>query len=131
VDPAPVTAHIDQLKHEQTDLKRALASGEQAATSRPHADLDTTCEILDQLPLLDNQLTEADPRRHVSPRCRRAARLRRSAQLREHTSDSLHQFGRDVDDRVGARAGKLLSAADTPRHTDGGDRTRVCPHDVE
>jgi hypothetical protein len=61
VDPALVTARIDQLKHEQTDLKHALAEGEQAATSRPHADLDTTCEILDQLPLLDNELTEADP----------------------------------------------------------------------
>jgi hypothetical protein len=59
--PALVTARIDQLKHKQTDLKRALAAGEQTATRRPHADLDTTCAILDQLPLLDNELTEADP----------------------------------------------------------------------
>ncbi len=62
VDPALVTARIDALKHEQHNLQRALAASEDSTASRPHADLDTTCEILDQLPLLDNEFAEVDPK---------------------------------------------------------------------
>jgi site-specific DNA recombinase len=61
VEPTLVTARIEALKHEQHDLERALATSERSAASRPHADLDTTCEILDRLPLLDNEFTDADP----------------------------------------------------------------------
>jgi site-specific DNA recombinase len=61
VEPTLVTTRIDALRHEQQDLERALASSERSAASRPHTDLDTTCEILDQLPLLDNEFTGADP----------------------------------------------------------------------
>jgi hypothetical protein len=61
VDPTLVTARIEALKHEQHDLERALATSERSAASRPHVDLDTTCEILDRLPLLDDEFTDADP----------------------------------------------------------------------
>jgi site-specific DNA recombinase len=61
VEPALVTARIEALKHEQHDLQRALTASERSTANRPHTNLDTTCEILDQLPLLDNEFAEADP----------------------------------------------------------------------
>ncbi len=61
IEPALVSTRIDALKHEQRDLQRALAASERSTASRPHTDLDSTCEILDQLPLLENEFAEADP----------------------------------------------------------------------
>jgi site-specific DNA recombinase len=61
VEPALVSARIDALKHEQRDLQRALTASERSIASRPHTDLDSACEILDQLPLLENEFAEADP----------------------------------------------------------------------
>ncbi len=61
VEPALVSARIHALKHEQQDLQRALATSERSTTARPHTDLDSACEILDQLPLLEDEFAEADP----------------------------------------------------------------------
>lgn len=43
-------------------LQRDLATSERSAASHPHADLDTTCEILDLPSLLNNEFTDADPK---------------------------------------------------------------------
>lgn len=61
VELALVSERIDALKHEQHDLQRALATSERSTDRRPYTDLDGACEILDQLPLLGNELTEASP----------------------------------------------------------------------
>ncbi len=61
VEPALVSTRIDALKHEQRDLQRALTAAERSTAGRPHTDLDSACEILDQLPLLKNEFAEADP----------------------------------------------------------------------
>ncbi len=61
VEPALVNARIQQLKHEQRDLQRALTNSERSAASHPQTTLDTGCEILDQLPILHDELTNADP----------------------------------------------------------------------
>jgi hypothetical protein len=72
IEPALVSTRIDALKHDQQDLQRALAAAERSTAERstagrPHTDLDSACEILDQLPLLDNEFAEADP--NCAARC--------------------------------------------------------------
>jgi site-specific DNA recombinase len=61
VEPALVSARIQQLKHDQQDLQRALATSERSPASHPQTSLDKGCEILDQLPILDNELANTDP----------------------------------------------------------------------
>jgi site-specific DNA recombinase len=61
VEPTVVSARIQQLKHEQQDLQRALATCERSAAKHPQTSLDRGCEILDQLPILDGELAGADP----------------------------------------------------------------------
>jgi site-specific DNA recombinase len=62
VEPSLVSARIEQLKQERLDLQRALAASEGPTGRRqPQTDLDAGCEILDQLPILDDELANADP----------------------------------------------------------------------
>ncbi len=61
VEPTLVSARIQQLKDEQLDLQRALATTGRSAAKHPQTSLDLGCEILDQLPILDDELASADP----------------------------------------------------------------------
>jgi site-specific DNA recombinase len=61
VEPSLVSARIEQLKQERLDLQRALAASERSTVQQPQSGLDAGCEILDQLPILDDELANADP----------------------------------------------------------------------
>jgi site-specific DNA recombinase len=103
VEPTLVSARINALKHEQRDLQRALATSERSTASRPHTDLDSACELLDQLPLLDNELAEADPelRRQVLDAFRFAVEIDRNTpgiRLRALVSSALK--ANDLQDLV-------------------------------
>src|ERR1039458_9629410 len=48
VEPTLVSARIQQLKHDQDDLQRALATTDRSAAKHPQTNLDLGCETLDR-----------------------------------------------------------------------------------
>jgi site-specific DNA recombinase len=120
VEPALINARIQQLKHERLDLQRALATSERSTVEHPQTGLETGCEILDQLPVLDDELARADPelRRKVFDAFQLAVEIdRNKPQLRLKALVSSAFRGADLDDLVAneCMAGDPVDAANQAR----------------